>query len=515
MERIWKILKKPLVAAPILLAIVAILVVVISQDEPALATFQIKRENLISLVSVTGLVKPARGIDLAFLKGGRLSWLGVQVGQSVEAGALLARLENADLAAQLAEARARLAAEEARLRELKSGPRPEELALYQANTEKARSFLFESRLSLLAAMRDAFTKSDDAIRNKADQMFSNPTSANPRFLVNFDTKARLELEDLRWLTEGKLLNLGQLIQNGSVSSDLISLTQTFQSDLTVFQNFAAKLGSVINSLTTSSEYPKATIDAWRADVSSARDSLALASSALAGAREKMVGADSQLLVAERELALKSAGPTAEALKIEEAVVAAAGAAAANLEALYRQTFLVAPFSGLITKKHFEVGEIVSAGTPAISLISSSDFEIESYIPEVDIGSVKVGQEVRVTLDAYPGENFLARVKSLEPAETARDGVSTYLATLEFLNKEAPVRSGLTANLEIVTAEREAVLAVPARAIIERDGEKIVRGFSGQEVQEINVATGLRGAEGLIEIISGLAEGDEVAVSQGR
>ena len=68
---------------------------------------------------------------------------------------------------------------------------------------------------------------------------------------------------------------------------------------------------------------------------------------------------------------------------------------------------------------------------------------------------------------------------------------------------------MTANIVITTAKRDRVLQVPARALIESEGRRLIRVLSGGQVLEIPVTIGLRGDEGLVEIIDGLSENDEV------
>ena len=82
-----------------------------------------------------------------------------------------------------------------------------------------------------------------------------------------------------------------------------------------------------------------------------------------------------------------------------------------------------PISGIITRQDAKIGEIASAGVSMISIISDKQFEIESNIPEADIVKIKVGNEAKLTLDAYGDDLvFAARVISINPAETFVEGV---------------------------------------------------------------------------------------------
>jgi multidrug efflux pump subunit AcrA (membrane-fusion protein) len=119
----------------------------------------------------------------------------------------------------------------------------------------------------------------------------------------------------------------------------------------------------------------------------------------------------------------------------------------------------------------------------------------------------------VTLDAYGVEvPFEATVVSVDPAETIRDGVSTYRAILQFSEQDERIRSGMTANVIITADRREGVIAIPQGAIISRDGKKIVRIKVGEETLEREVTVGEVSSIGSTEITSGLSEGDRVVIS---
>ena len=70
---------------------------------------------------------------------------------------------------------------------------------------------------------------------------------------------------------------------------------------------------------------------------------------------------------------------------------------------------------------------------------------------------------------------------------------------------------MTANINILTAYREDVVSVPQRAIITKNGDKIVRILEEEKIKEVKVKVGLRGSDGNTEIISGVNEGDKVIV----
>ncbi len=107
--------------------------------------------------------------------------------------------------------------------------------------------------------------------------------------------------------------------------------------------------------------------------------------------------------------------------------------------------------------------------------------------------------------------FSGKVIKIDPAETVIEGVATYKTTVQFTQEDPRIKSGMTADIDILTAEKENVIAVPARAVINKNGQKIVRILVGAEntIKEVEVQTGIRGSDGNIEIIRGINQGDRV------
>ncbi|MEK7067539.1 MAG: efflux RND transporter periplasmic adaptor subunit, partial [Patescibacteria group bacterium] len=205
--------------------------------------------------------------------------------------------------------------------------------------------------------------------------------------------------------------------------------------------------------------------------------------------------------------MKKAGSTTEQIAGQEAQVQSAEANVKNYQALVAKTILTAPMSGTVAKQDAKVGEIVSANTTVVLLISANNFEIEANIPEADIAKIKVGDTADVTLDAYGNDvHFEVKVTEIDPAETVIEGVSTYKTTFQFANEDIRVKSGLTANLDILTDKKENVIAIPSRAITTNGENKTINILENGAIKEIRVTTGLRGSDGNVEITSGISEG---------
>lgn len=468
-------------------------------------------------VSVTGSVKPAQDVDLAFEKGGKVFYARVAVGDKVVAGQILVSLSNADLIAQLDQAKAGLKVQKATLDELEKGTRAEEISVYQTKVDNADTAFGEAKKDAVDKINDAYTKSEDAVRNKTDKFFTSPRSSSPQFVFNdISSQLKTDIEWGRFLMEGVLNYWNSLLSGLSVSSDLDSGINVAKNNLSQIRAFLDNVALAINSLTVNSSLTQTTIDGYKTDVSTARTNVNTAIANLTTAQEGLSAAQSTLSLARRDLALKQAGSAPEAIAAQEAQVESAAANVKNYEAQIAKTILHAPINGIVTKQDAKAGEIVSAGAVVVSVISESQFEIEANVPEADIAKIKTENGARTTLDAYGNDViFEAKVTKIDPAETIIEGVATYKITLQFIKKDERLKSGMTANIDILTDKRENVIFIPQRAVVSKGEDKIVSILLNEktgEMAEVKVKTGLRGSDGNIEIIEGIKEGDKVITS---
>jgi HlyD family secretion protein len=177
------------------------------------------------------------------------------------------------------------------------------------------------------------------------------------------------------------------------------------------------------------------------------------------------------------------------------------------------TALVAPHDGTITLVGIHEGEL-SGGQPAFVLTDLSSYHIDVVVDEIDIGRVAVGQQVTITLDALPGETLAGQIEQIAQTAQLDSGVVSYKVRVNLEPSDAPLRAGMTANVDIVTERRQDVLLVPNRFIsIDRlTGRTFVDRLIGQEIQPIEIQTGLRD-ETYSEALAGLEAGDIVVLVQ--
>ena len=483
--------KKMVLIAAIVLAVAVLGMVLFRPKEPELNLYEAKKTDLAQEVSLTGKVKAAESVSLSFERTGRVSFLSAASGKKIYAGEFLASLDNSGLEANLAKA-------EADLGDILSGTRPEETNVQRAVVENAKLLLEVAENDLLDKLADNKGKVGETIANKIDRFFSNPkTVPNLNFgISDYALESKIESEKAALESKMSAWNSALGAANGA-SAAMEALTAARNLSDSLLMAFGEDIVT---------GYSQSTIDGWETDTISVRSFASSAASAITVAREKYVSAGNSLAVAEKDLALMLSGATS--FQVESA-----RAAVDSVKAEISKGIVRSPISGVIGKVEAVKGETVSAGTPVITVISDKKFQIEAYVPEADIAKIKPGNPAKVTLDAYGSDSvFGASVISIDPGETIVEGVTSYKAIIEFSEEDDRVKSGMTANVDVVGDGKSGVVAVPQRAVITDDGRKFLNVLKEGNITRVEVKTGFRGSDGYVEITEGLSEGEKVVVS---
>ena len=480
-------------------------------DGPELLT--VTRGAFVQEVSVSGKVIAAQDVDLGFSQGGRVAGVYAKVGDRVQAGATLAELENGDLRAGVLQKQAALEREQASLSLLKEGTRSEEVEISMSEVRSDETTLMQRQNELIDAIKDAFSTADDAVRNTIDQFIDSPrTDPQLTFIVG-DVQLETKVERNRLEMESVLAAWRKNVDVLASDAALPGAVSEAQNNLTRIAQLLADANAALNKSIPTGAKTQSVIDGYESDVATARSGVNTVTSQLTNAITAEKNAASALETSQKNLLLKEAGSRGGDIAAQEADVKAAEADLANARAQLAKTIMRASFTGVVTKMDLKVGAVASANSSDVALISSGAFEIESFVPEVNIALIALSDAANVTLDAYgDSQVFTAHVVSIDPAETTRDGVSTYRTLLEFEKQDERIRSGMTANVVITTDVREGVIGVPQGAVDERDGKKYVRVMVSDDSVEREVTTGATSNLGNVEIISGLSEGEQVVLT---
>ncbi|HVZ58797.1 MAG TPA: efflux RND transporter periplasmic adaptor subunit [Patescibacteria group bacterium] len=153
----------------------------------------------------------------------------------------------------------------------------------------------------------------------------------------------------------------------------------------------------------------------------------------------------------------------------------------------------------------------SGGSTVLVIGNFANLYIKAPISEVDVASVKAGQNATITLDAFPDATYVGKVDSVDTIGTNSSGVVTYDAYIRLIDPPANIRPAMTASVVIQTNRKDDVLSVPTSAIQTVNETSYVRELKNGQVVQVPVETGIA-SDTNTEITSGVSEGDTVITS---
>ena len=255
-----------------------------------------------------------------------------------------------------------------------------------------------------------------------------------------------------------------------VGSELSGIIETVFVDV----NDRVKKGQVLARLDTSKlrdqvRQAKAEIAAAEARVGQARATVAETAASLARLQEvARLSGGKVPSKAELDAGQAAALRAVADQKAAEASVASARALLSTYEISLAKATIHSPIDGVVLTRKVEPGQTVAAAMTAPVLFTLAEdlrrMELQVDVDEADVGKVKEGQEARFHVDAWPGQNFPAKVTRVGWGSQTKDQVVSYLTILEVRNDELLLRPGMTATADITTARRADALLVPNMAL---------------------------------------------------
>jgi len=212
--------------------------------------------------------------------------------------------------------------------------------------------------------------------------------------------------------------------------------------------------------------------------------------------------------------LKSSSlPNSTDLKQAEIAAQTAETALKKTQADLTGATMLAPFSGRVLSVTGKVGDTVAANSVVVEMADLSQLEVQTTIGQQDVTSVQAGQSATITFDARPSETFTGKVSRVVPKKASTSGAVNYTVFVSVDKAPNGLLPGMTADADIIVAERKSVLTLPRRSIratanatinlsVVQNGPTTSRSVKIGLVGDLNV-----------EILSGLNEGDQVVTTQ--
>gem|GEM_PF-343506 len=429
------------------------------------------------------------------------------------ANAELARdsLSDADVTAEanLKSARAGLSSAQAQLDALLEGADAETVEQARLNWEQAKNNLWKTQLE-----RDAVNGNPASPGYAKDQMKAAVASAE--IAVRVAEISYLQAQEGATdevVAAARASVAAAEAQGAGAQAQLDDIDdQIAQAEAAVVQARAAVTQAEAGVLQAEAAVTQAQANLTMLLEGASKETIAAAEAQVTQAEAGALQAEAQVEQAKANLAMLLEGASEEQIAMAEAQVEQARIALEDAQDNLAKATLKAPFDGVVTDVYVTVGEWATG--LAVDLMDSSSLEVVLDVDEIDIGSLAVGQQAVVTLETWPDEELTGKLVSIAPKARSGTEIVTYQVHLSLDAGELPVRSGMTANAELVTASREGVLLVPNRAITadRQAGKYYVNLVQGDTVVKTEVTIGLRDKD-YTEITSGLGEGDKLAIGE--
>ncbi|HLU60035.1 MAG TPA: biotin/lipoyl-binding protein [Pseudonocardia sp.] len=482
-------------------------------------TVKVTRTSVTSTVTATGSLQAITEQHLGFPEGGKLVDVGVAVGQRVEAGQVLARLDDFAARQDLAAAEAQLAQERAALARIRGG---NQVSAAEDDVERARQ--------VLKATEERAEAVDDANASAVEQA-ERQLEADEEALR--DTEARTRADRRACSPEDR---------------------EDAERDDRGDEEFFAL------SRRTARDDDCAAAGAAEAEVERAERQVRASEAALEQAEHKrrVDRAEHDLAIANARRELQAAKNEAEGARgdrphdidEQEAVVAQLQVEVERSRRGVEDTVLRSPVAGTVESINGVVGEFVGGGSGTTPLapggavplpergsgVSSAErasaegerpggqsfivlgdvesFRIVAPFAETDAALVQPNQPVEVTFDAIPDLTRSGTVVSIAPTGTDIRGVTSYYAVIVLNELDPRLKDGLTASANVVVDHRDNALAVPNAALLQSGDTGVVTVVEPDGSQrQVQVELGLAG-DSVTQVLSGLHEGQRVLVAPG-
>jgi HlyD family secretion protein len=492
-------------------------------------TAPVQRTSITSGVSATGSLAALTEQNIGFTKGGQLTAVNVKVGDRVTAGQVLATVDPFAAQQSLDQARGQLTTQQATLNKVSDSPA---VANARASLDQAEKILEKTR-----DQADAVQDADETAIDNAKRQLSQAKKALDK-------------------AQDQLKADQAACSSGSVTSASFMMSSSSKTTKTPTTSIVMPTMSPTPSSTASAACAKVPSD--QASVSSAKSAVVTAQNAVDSA-EKQKDVDEQngkLAIANAQQGVvtaqnnlnQAASDRPNDITAQSGQVTAAQAAVDQAQRDLEDTTLRAPVDGTVSAINGAVGEFVtpstqtsalapgsgatlpgtnSGGTNAATQVAANparpggtqflvldnidEFQVVATYTETDAAQIAAGQHVRLTFDAVPDLEATGTVVSVSPTASAISGVVSYYVTVALPKSDPRLKSGMTAQVEVLTKEVPGVLAVPSAAVHTQNGTSVVTVLDPNGTQRTaNVQVGATG-DGKSQILNGLTEGQQVVL----
>lgn len=480
--------------------------------------------DLSESATASGQVMAQREAGLSMATTGVVDQINIAAGEEVKAGDVLIRLDSAalerneasaerdviiaeaELATLLAGAKnadiiaaeAAVTSAQARLDDLLDGPSAEEIAASEASVKAAQANQWSASGNVQAANEVSEADILAAEANLAAVLEQQEAAHNDWVLV---ADCEIDENGVHTCVPSDNPRMDAANQQVQTATAQVAIAEARLAELRN-PNASSVASSQAGYFSSSAQYDAA---------------VARHESLLLGASDAdIAAAEADLAGAQASLASLLSGPSQSTITIYETRLAQAKTSLQEALIALADATLIAPFAGTVTEVHVSEGELASGLVTTI--VDTGSLEAVLNVDEIDVGRLSVGQPAVVVMETWPGVEIESSVTSIAPvASSSGNGIISYDVNLSLQETDLPILVGMTANADLLTANRQDVLLVP-NAAVTADRENgtyfvnLVRTAAdgSESINPVAVNVGLKDKE-YTQITDGLVAGDVVVL----
>jgi len=500
--KIWSLRKKIIYGVIVaILVLIGYMIFKPKNNSANIITDTVKVINLKQTVLATGQVASNTDLDLSFFSSGIVRSVKVKVGDKVKKGQILATLDQGDQLASLTQAQGIVAAAQAKYQSILNGASSEEINLAQIELKNAKSnynwLKLQQETLVKNAHKNLLNSTPEALpAGKGSNYIAPIITGN----YNRDLEGKITIS-VYYTGSGPSFTVSGIVSGNGIVTDTTPQPIGDSGLYITFPNI-----NIANVTEWTITIPNKKAPDYIINYNAYQAALKNQNSVLGNA---------QALIDQKkaELSLKKATASQSDINLAKANILSAKGQLQLANANFEHTILRAPANGTITKVDIKIGELAQALKSIMTLQDIKNLYLEANINEANINGIKIGAPIDITFDAFNTDQiFKGNILKIDPSSTIVSGVVNYKVTADILNIPK-LRPGMTANMTILTGERNNVLAIPLRAIIKdktgREAVRLITNFKTKTYKKVEIVTGMEGDGGLVEVISGLLKGDEI------
>lgn len=487
---------------------------------------KVVRGDLTTVVSGSSSIVAEQNVSLTFQTTGIVSNIAFKEGDAVKKDQVLAVIDTRDLEFQVASAKAAYDSAKAKLDQLTSGSgRSSDLVSAQAAVTSAQAQLVSAREKLdtlnnptadrISAAKLRVQQAETSLQTTRDNNSATKTKAEldlskaSESLIQAQSKYGVAKYNWDWIERN---NTDPSSGRGPISD---ASKNTYRDNLVQAESALRTAEQNVQAAQVTYDNTKNAEVANIAQAEAALNDAQIQLNTLLNPTEADITA-AQATVRQSESSLESAKASLDRtmtpgtqtdIAIQQALVIQAESSYNQTKLKLENASLRAPFDGIVSSIDMTVGQTSSGSS--IGLINRDPMHIDVKFGETDIVYIKIGQSAKLTMDALPDWQKTGTVTNISPVADNTTGVVSYKVRIDFVDTDPRVLVGMTAIVELITAEKKGVLLIPNSAILPKGSGRIVQvPDTGTKTKDVDITIGL--SDGVqTEVLTGLEEGQEI------